>query len=44
MYVDDCLLIGPNKAYIEDLKKKLGKTYAIEYKGPAVYFLGVQIV
>ncbi|KAK2075411.1 hypothetical protein P8C59_009540 [Phyllachora maydis] len=43
-YVDDCLFIGPNIGYITDLKKRLNKVYAIEDLGPAVYFLGVQII
>ena len=42
-FVDDCLLIGPNLAYIKDLKRKLNKVYALKDKGPAAYFLGVQI-
>ncbi|KAK2073296.1 hypothetical protein P8C59_007585 [Phyllachora maydis] len=43
-YVDDCLFIGPDIGYITDLKKRLNKVYAIEDLGPAVYFLGVQII
>jgi len=42
--VDNCLLIGPNKDYIASLKKALHKVYAIEDRGPANFFLGVQIV
>ena len=41
MYIDNCLLIDFNKAYIKDLKKKLGKIYAIEDREPAVYFLSI---
>ncbi|KAK2068655.1 hypothetical protein P8C59_003285 [Phyllachora maydis] len=43
-YIDDCLFIGPNIGYITDLKKRLNKVYAIEDLGPAVYFLGMQII
>jgi hypothetical protein len=42
-YVDDCLLIGPNSGYIDSLKKVLHKGYALEDRGPAAFFLGVQI-
>ena len=43
-YVDDCLLIGLNKGAITLLKKELNKVYAIEDRGPAIFFLGVQII
>ena len=43
-FVDNCLMIGPDKHYISALKAKVGKTYAIEDRGPASYFLGVEIV
>ncbi|KAK2066205.1 hypothetical protein P8C59_000040 [Phyllachora maydis] len=43
-YIDNCLFIGPDIGYITDLKKRLNKFYAIEDLGPAVYFLGVQII
>jgi hypothetical protein len=42
-YVDDCLLIGPKLGYINSLKKALNKGYALEDRGPAAFFLGVQI-
>ena len=43
-FVDDCLIIGPNKEFINSLKVRIGNTYAIEDRGPASYFLGVEIV
>ena len=43
-FVDDCLIIGPKKGYISSLKAKIGDTYAVEDRGPASYFLGVEIV
>jgi hypothetical protein len=43
-FVDDCLLIGPNIYYINALKKSFYKVYALENRGLAAYFLGVQIV
>jgi Reverse transcriptase (RNA-dependent DNA polymerase)./Integrase core domain. len=43
-FVDDCLLIGPDIHYIQRLKKSLNKVYALDDRGPAAYFLGVQIV
>jgi hypothetical protein len=42
-YVDDCLLIGPNKDAIQAYKKRFNKVYTIEDRGPASFFLGVQI-
>ncbi len=43
-YVDDCLLIGPDIQYINSLKEQLNQVYAVEDRGPAAFFLGVQIV
>ena len=43
-HVDDCLLIGPSLASIKSLKKKIHSVYEIEDRGPAAFFLGVQIV
>ena len=43
-FVDDCLMIGPDKHYISALKAGVGETYVIEDRGPASYFLGVEIV
>ena len=37
-------MIGPDKHYISALKARVGETYAIEDRGPASYFLGVEIV
>ena len=42
-YVDDFLLIGPSSSDIQALKARLARAYAIEDRGPADYFLGVQI-
>ncbi len=44
MFVDDCLFIGPNINEINAVKRKIAKEYIIEDRGPAVYFLGVQII
>ena len=43
-FVDDCIIIGPNKKDIKALKTQLGLKYAIEDRGPASYFLGVEIL
>jgi Reverse transcriptase (RNA-dependent DNA polymerase)/GAG-pre-integrase domain len=43
-YVDDCLIIGPNLGYINSLKKALNRGYPLEDRGPAAFFLGVQII
>ena len=43
-YVDNCLIIGPDLSYIDQLKAKFHKVYAIEDRGPASFFLGVQII
>ena len=43
-FVDDCLILGANTSYISDLKIKLGLKYAIEDRGPASFFLGVEIL
>ena len=43
VYVDDCLLIGPKKRYIQQLKKQLNSAYPLEDRGPASIFLGVKI-
>ena len=43
-FVDDCLIIGPNFKFIRALKGKIGNIYAVEDRGPASYFLGVEIV
>lgn len=42
-YVDDCLLIGPNYDLIQAYKRRFNKVFAIEDRGPASFFLGVQI-
>ena len=43
-FVDDCIIIGPNKKNIRALKAQLGLKYVIEDRGPASYFLGVEIL
>ena len=43
-FVDDCIIIGPDINKIKALKTKLGVKYAIEDRGPASYFLGVEIL
>ncbi len=43
-FIDDCLLISPNISEINVVKRKIAKEYIIEDRGPAVYFLGVQII
>ena len=43
-FVDDCIIIGPDKENIRALKAQLGLKYAIEDRGPTSYFLGVEIL
>ena len=43
-FVDDCIIIGLDKKNIRALKAQLGLKYAIEDRGPAFYFLGVEIL
>ena len=42
-YIDDCLIVGPDLSYIDQLKAKFYKVYTIEDRGPASFFLRVQI-
>ena len=44
IFVDDYIIIGPNKKNIKALKTQLGLRYAIKDRGPASYFLGVKIL
>ena len=44
IFIDDCIIIGLNKKNIRALKAQLGLKYAIEDRGPAFYFLGVEIL
>ena len=37
-FVDDCLIIRPDRHYISALKAGVGKTYAIKDRGPASFF------
>ena len=43
-FVNDCIIIGPDKKNIRALKAQLRLKYAIEDRGPAFYFLGVEIL
>ena len=43
-FVNDCIIISPNKKNIKALKAQLGLKYIIENQGPASYFLGVEIL
>ena len=43
-FIDDYIIIGPNKKNIRALKAQLGLKYAIKNQGPASYFLGVEIL
>ena len=43
-YMDDCLIVGLDLSYIDQLKTKFYKVYAIEDRGPASFFLRVQII
>ena len=43
-FIDDCIIISPNKKNIKALKAQLGLKYVIEDRGPAFYFLGVEIL
>ena len=42
--IDDYIIIGLNKKNIKALKAQLGLKYVIEDRGPAYYFLGVEIL
>ena len=43
-FVNDYIIISPNKKSIRALKAQLGLKYAIKDRGPASYFLGVEIL
>ena len=43
-FVDDCIIIGLDKKNIRALKAQLGLKYGIEDRGPASYFLSVEIL
>ena len=43
-FVNDYIIIGPNKKNIKALKAQLGLKYTIENRGPASYFLSVKIL
>ena len=43
-FIDNCLMIRPNKHYISALKAGVGETYIIKDRGLTFYFLGVKII
>ena len=43
-FVDDYIIIGPNKKNIKALKAQLRLKYTIKNRGPTSYFLGVEIL
>ena len=43
-FIDDYIIIGPNKKNIKALKTQLGLKYAIKNQGPASYFLSMEIL
>ena len=43
-FVDDYIIISPKKKIIRALKAQLGLKYVIKDRGPAFYFLGVEIL
>ena len=43
-FVNDCIIIGLNIKNIKALKAQLGLKYTIKDRGPASYFLGVEIL
>ena len=43
-FIDDCIIIGLNKKNIKALKAQLGLKYVIKDRGPAFYFLSVEIL
>ena len=43
-FIDDYIIIGLNKKNIRALKAQLGLKYVIKNRGPASYFLGVEIL
>ena len=43
LYVDDMLIVGPDKSLIDDLKKKMYTSFNMKELGPARQILGMQI-
>ena len=43
LYVDDMLVVGPNKDRITDLKAQLAREFEMKDLGPANKILGLQI-
>ena len=44
IFINNYLIIRPNKHYISTLKAGVSKIYVIKDRGPASYFLKVKIV
>ena len=44
IFINDCIIISPDKKNIKALKAQLGLKYVIKDRGPAFYFLGVEIL
>ena len=43
VYVDDLLIIGPDKAKIQELKNLLSAQFSMVDLGPVAYYLGMSI-
>ena len=43
LYVDDMLVVGPNKDQVQELKAQLAKEFDMKDLGPANNILGMQI-
>ena len=43
-FIDDCIIIGSNKKNIKASKVQLGLKYIIEDRGPASFFVSVEIL
>ena len=43
-FINNYIIISPDKKNIKALKAQLGLKYAIKNQGPAFYFLGVEIL
>ena len=44
LYVDDMLIVGPDRTKIGNLKKALNRTFSMKDLGPARQILGMHIV
>jgi len=43
LYVDDMLVVGPNKDWVQELKAQLAREFDMKYLGPTNKILGMQI-